>query len=166
MANAAILLVAILFIGLLLWIIKSVMKFTFSIAKLLMVLFVVWFAFAAFTGGVGQAIDGIGEVTLSEENGTYTSNAFFSSGEIDLSTLAQAEGNIELEINGAAADITLKLPDDYVAIVNFKGAALQADLPEESKFILVSKENIVTGSGHGLIQVRLNAAFCKLRVEE
>lgn len=164
MAYAAIALALLPIIGALLWIIKTALKVSFSVLKVVAILFVVWFIYAVASGGIGQAIDGIGGPSIERSGDTYTVNSAFSDGELDLSG---GVGRItDVRINGVASRLRLILPTGTMVSVKYTGAALRTVSDDEEEFNLVDRgvEAHMFGSGTDVVYVEVVAAFCQVEV--
>lgn len=165
MALAALALTLLPIIGLLLFIIKTVLKVSFSVIRVIAVLFVVWFVYVLFSGSLFQAIDGIGGPSVEQHGDRYTVNAAFSDGELDLS---QSQSRVmEVKVNGVASTLRIKLPESTVVQVKHSGAIINTNTQNETEFFLVGwkGDSQVYGSGTNLVQIEVVAAFCNIELE-
>ena len=56
-------------IGTILWLLKRVLKLSFSVGKILLLLFAIWFVFTAVTGGLSDVFGNISKPKISQEDG-------------------------------------------------------------------------------------------------
>lgn len=165
LAYAAIALTLLPIVGLLLWIIKTALKVSFSVIKVLAVLFVVWFIYAVISGGVWQAIDGIGGPSIEQQGDGYTVNAAFSDGVFDLS--GGVARVTDVRVNGVASKLKVLLPANTMASIKYTGVALRTDAGGEEEFSLVDRgaEAYEYGSGTNVVYIEVVAAFCEIELE-
>lgn len=164
MAYAAIALALLPVLGLLLWIIKIVLKTSFSVIKVVAVLFVVWFIYSVVSGGIWQAIDGIGGPSIEQHGDKYTVNAAFSDGVFDLSG---GVGRVtDVRVNGVASKLRIVLPANTMASIKYTGAVLNTSAGDEQEFNLIDRgaEAYEYGGGTNVVYFEVVAAFCQIEL--
>ena len=75
-------------IGTILWLLKRVLKLSFSVGKILLLLFAIWFVFTAVTGGLSDVFGNISKPKISQEDGKLTYISAFSKTDLDLADLS------------------------------------------------------------------------------
>ena len=84
-------------IGTILWLLKRVLKLSFSVGKILLLLFAIWFVFTAVTGGLSDVFGNISKPKISQEDGKLTYISAFSKTDLDLADYQ--EQNQEYSVN-------------------------------------------------------------------
>lgn len=156
-------LLAIPVIGLLLWIIKKLLKLTMPVAKIVLIIFAVWFVFTAITGGLNDAFGNIGEPHITSEDGKTTYLVAFSDNTLDISEYVTSNYQ-EISVDCIISDLKLKVPDDCVVKLTVTGAVASVAGGEDKDTVWLGRKQLVIGSGSKIVEMRLNAAFVRLTI--
>ena len=152
------------FIGVILFLLKSILKLSFSVAKILLVLFAVWIIFGFITGGIQQTLQNIGKPHVStKEDGSALYLGAFTTGEFDMSPYISdklASG----EINMAFSNVSIKIPANSVLKIEAQAVFCKVEVEGHTQSISYGAKQYVTGTGENIITITLRGAFSTVHV--
>ncbi|MBE5781459.1 MAG: hypothetical protein E7328_06545 [Clostridiales bacterium] len=146
-----------------LWLVKKVLKLSFSVGKILLLLFALWFVFTAVTGGLSDVFSNIGKANITQKDGELTYISAFSGTELDLDEYM--EHNETFSINTAFGSVTLRIPENTVVRIKAQGFGIQLIEGEEKETIFFGEKQIVVGNGSVFRDITLNGGFMTLNIE-
>ena len=147
-------------IGTILWLLKRVLKLSFSVGKILLLLFAIWFVFTAVTGGLSDVFGNISKPKISQEDGKLTYISAFSKTNLDLADYQ--EQNQEYSVNTAFGSVTVTVPQGTVVKLTVQGFASTIHDGEDKTTLAFGEKELVVGSGSNIVEMRVNAAFMRL----
>ena len=165
MVYAVIALLALPIILLVLWIVKVVLKLTFSLAKVLLVLVVIWFIFTAVTGGLSDVISNFNQPHITTESGGLTRYmrymSAFSKSDFDI-TPYLTDRIVEMEMDCAFSEITIDLPDQVVVKIKAMGALTEIVDGDKKVLLPIGEKQFVVGSGSTILEIQINSAVTRV----
>ena len=151
-------------IGLILFLLKSILKLSFSVLKILAVLFVLWLIYGFVTGGIQQTLRNIGKPSLSvQEDGTGLYLGVFTKGELDVAPyIRDKQGNAEVNI--AFSDVYIQMPENCVLKVEAQAVFCSVEVEGHKQGISYGSKQFVTGNGENIVTVKLLGAFSTVHI--
>ncbi len=158
-------LLALPILGLVLFLVKTLLKLSFSVGKILLVLLVIWLIIGIATGGLKQTIDNLGKPYISQdEAGVVHYTGAFSSGELDLRQYT-GEQLIKVDVNCALSSVTVIVPEDCVVKLKRQSALSQIQIEEQDEFVAFGEEERVLGSGSTIVELTVRTGLAKVRIQ-
>ncbi|MDL2224758.1 hypothetical protein LJC20_00900 [Eubacteriales bacterium OttesenSCG-928-M02] len=148
-------------IGTLMWILKRVLKLSFSVGKVLLVLFCLWFVFTAVTGGLGDVFGNIGKARITHKEGQANYLSAFSKTHFNMADQME-EGEEAAIINTAFGMVTVTVPENTAIKLTVRGVGANVWVHGEKDVILFGERVYIVGSGSRIVEMEVNAAFMKV----
>ena len=161
-------LVGIALVSVVMFVLKMVLKLSFSFGKILILLLGVWLIFGFVTGGIQETFDHLGKPYVeTREDGSVHYTAAFSTGELDLTDLADGASQrlLKAEINAALSKVKIVVPQGCVLKINRKCALVRYGTDEEKGLELWTDEESVIGSGNTIIEIKLLCGLADIEIE-
>lgn len=161
MIVALILLALLPLLGLVLWLLKAVLKLSFSVGKILLIAFIIWLIYAAVSGTLTDTLGNIGKHEISEKDGVIRYVGVFSSEPFDPTALV-ADDYTKIEMNSVFSDIKVTVPHDTVMRIQARGAVSEIGVNGAQETLWAGSKSYVAGSGSRIVEIVLNGAFTKV----
>ena len=147
-------------LSVILFVAKLVLRLSFSVGKILLVLFAAWLVIGFLTGGIQQTMDNLGKPSIkADEQGIVHYIGAFSSGELDLSVYDRGTHHIQAEINCALSKVTIRVPKDCVVKFNGRGLLTQLLIGSNGEFVTFGEKETVLGTGSTLVELTVNSGL-------
>jgi hypothetical protein len=152
-------------LSVILFIAKFALKLSFSVGKVVLVLFVLWFAIGFATGGLQQTLDNLGKPYVStDEQGVVHYTGAFSVGEIDIAKHVTDSRLVRVEINAAFSKVDVKVPDNCIVRFAGRGLLTQLLINENGEFVAFGQTDRVIGSGNTIVELTVNSGIAIIRI--
>ena len=161
MIVALIILALLPLLGLVLWLLKAVLKLSFSVGKILLVAFIIWLIYAAVSGTLTDTLGNIGKHEVSEKNGVIRYVGVFSSEPFDPTALV-ADDYTKIEMNSVFSDVQVRVPQGTVLKVEARGAVSGISINGTKEKLWAGSKSYVVGSGSKIVEIVLNGAFTRV----
>lgn len=151
-------------IGLILFLLKTILKLSFSVVKILAVLFALWLIYGFITGGIQQTLSNIGKPSITtQEDGSGLYLGAFTKGELDIEPYIQDKnGNVEIDV--AFSDVYIKMPENCVLKIEAQAVFCNVEVEGHTQSISYGSKQLVTGTGENIVTIKLLGAFSTVHV--
>lgn len=151
-------------IGLILFLLKTILKLSFSVVKILAVLFVLWLLYGFITGGIQQTLSNLGKPSITaQEDGSGLYIGAFTKGDLDVSPyIVDKLGNVEIDV--AFSDVYIKMPENSVLKIEAQAVFCSVEVEGHKQSISYGSKQFVTGNGENIVTVKLLGAFSTVHV--
>lgn len=151
-------------IGLILFLLKTILKLSFSVVKILVVLFVLWLLYGFITGGIQETLKNIGKPSITtQEDGSGLYLGAFTKGELDVEPyILDKIGNVEVDV--AFSDVYVKMPENCVLKIEAQAVFCNIEVEGHKQSISYGSKQFVTGTGENIVTMKLRSAFSTVHV--
>lgn len=157
-------LLALPILGLALFLVKTLLKLSFSVGKILLVLLILWLIVGIATGGLKETFDNLGKPYISQdEAGVVHYTGAFSIGELDMSQYT-GEKLMKVDVNCALSSVTIIVPDDCVVKLKRQSALSKVEIEDRDEFVAFGEEERVLGSGSTIVELTVRTGLAKVRI--
>lgn len=151
-------------LGLVLFLVKTLLKLSFSVGKILLVLLILWLIIGVATGGLKQTIDNLGKPYISQdESGLVHYTGAFSVGELDVSQYT-SQKLVKVDVNCALSSVTIIVPDDCVVKLKRQSALSKVEIEDRNEFVTFGEEEHVLGSGSTIVELTVRTGLSRVRI--
>jgi energy-coupling factor transporter transmembrane protein EcfT len=148
-----------------LFIAKIVLRLSFSVGKVLLVLFAVWVVVGLATGGLQQTLDHLGKPYISQdEQGVVRYTAAFSAGSIDAGDYVNESRLVRIEINCAFSKVDVHVPQNCIVRLVGRGFLTRQLIGEDGGFIAFGETDRVFGTGDTIVELVVNSGAASIRI--
>ncbi len=152
-------------ISIVLFIAKIVLKLSFSIGKVLVVLFAIWLIIGFATGGIQDTISHLGKPYVTQdEKGVVHYTGAFSTGEMNVGSYASSSNLIKVEINCALSKVDIHVPKNCIVKLNGKGLLTQLLIGSSNEFVAFGEKEVVLGTGSTIVELTVNSGISIVRI--
>ncbi len=152
-------------ISIALFILKIVLRLSFSVGKVLLVLFAVWLVISFATGGLQETLNHLGKPYVSQDDqGVVHYTGAFSAGELNVAEYVTDSRLIKVEINCAFSKVDVKVPDNCIVRLNGKGFITQLLINEDGEFVAFGETETVIGTGDTIVELVINSGCASVRI--
>ncbi len=153
-------------LGLILFLVKTILKLSFSVGKILLVLLGVWLIFGFITGGIQETFANLGKPYVEQnEDGTVHYIGAFSKGELELSPYAEQSKLVKADVDCALSSVTIHVPENCVLRLKIQAALCQVDIQGDKEFLWAGQREAVLGAGGTIVEVTVRAGMAGVRIE-
>jgi hypothetical protein len=152
-------------LSIVLFLVKIVLRLSFSVGKVLLVLLVVWLIIGFATGGIQETIDHLGKPYVNQdEQGVVHYTGAFSTGQLDVGKYTAKNKLVEVEINCAFSKVDVKVPDNCIVRLNGRGLLTQLLVGQNNEFVAFGEKEAVFGSGDTIVELKINSGLAIVRI--
>ncbi len=152
-------------LSLVLFVAKIVLKLSFSVGKVLLVVFVVWLVIGFATGGIQQTLNHLGKPYVSQdEKGVVHYTGAFSTGEMNVGNYTSNKNLIQVEINCAFSKVDIHVPKNCIVKLNGKGLLTQLLIGSSNEFVAFGEKEVVLGTGSTIVELTVNSGISSVRI--
>ena len=153
-------------LGLVLFLVKTILKLSFSVGKILLILLGIWFIFCFITGGIQQTLANLGKPYVEQkDDGTVHYVGAFSKGELELAPYAEQNKLVQADVDCALSSVTIHVPENCVVRLNIQAALCQVEIEGDKQFLFAGQREEVLGAGGTIVEVTVRAGVASVRIE-
>lgn len=152
-------------ISIALFVLKIVLRLSFSVGKVLLVLFALWLVVGFATGGLQETMDHLGKPYVSQDDqGVVHYTGAFSAGELDVADYTTTDHLIKVEINCAFSKVDITVPDNCIVRLNGRGFITQLLINENGEFVTFGETETIFGTGDTIVELVINSGCSSVRI--
>ena len=153
-------------LGLILFLVKTILKLSFSVGKILLILLAVWLIFGFITGGIQDTLANLGKPYVEQqEDGTVHYTGAFSQGELELSPYTEQSKLVQVDVDCALSSVTIHVPENCVVRLKVQAALCNMEVGTDKQFLFAGQREQVWGTGSTIIELNIRAGVASVRIQ-